>query len=49
MGSPRSLSQAQITALRDASKIGGPEVRALEGNQLTLTVPTKGLAVIEIR
>ena len=49
MGSPRSLSQAQITALWDASKIGGPEVRALEGNQLTLTVPTKGLAVIEIR
>ena len=49
MGSPRSLSQVQIAALRDASKIGEPEVRALEGNQLTLTVPAKGLAVIEIR
>ncbi|HEX3472208.1 MAG TPA: glycosyl hydrolase family 39, partial [Silvibacterium sp.] len=48
MGSPRSLSKAQITALKEASQIGEPEVRALEGNQLTLTVPAKGLALVEI-
>jgi xylan 1,4-beta-xylosidase len=49
MGSPHYLTQAQIAALKQASQIGKPEVSSLHGNQLTLTVPPKGLAVAEIR
>ena len=49
MGSPRYPSQAQITALKKASEIGPPETTSLHGSQLTVTVPPKGLAVIEIR
>jgi len=49
MGSPRYLTQAQIATLKEASQTGKPEVGSLHGNQLTLTVPEKGLAVVEIR
>ena len=49
MGSPRFLTQAQIAALKEASEIGKPEATSLRANQLTLTVPPKGLAVVEIR
>ncbi len=48
MGSPRYLTQAQIAALKEASQTGKPEATSLHGNQLTLTVPPKGLAVVEI-
>jgi hypothetical protein len=40
---------AQIAALKEVSQTGKPEVTALHGNQLTLTVPEKGLALVEIR
>lgn len=49
MGSPRYPTQAQIAALKKASEIGPPETASLHGNQLTVTVPQKGLAVVEIR
>jgi xylan 1,4-beta-xylosidase len=49
MGSPRYPTQQQIAALKQASEIGPPETRTLHDNQLSLTVPQKGLAVIEIR
>ena len=49
MGSPRYLTQAQIAALKEASQTGKPEVSSLHGNQLTLTVPPKGLALVEVR
>ncbi|MBV8113274.1 MAG: glycosyl hydrolase family 39 [Silvibacterium sp.] len=48
MGSPRYPTEAQITALKKASEIGPPETASLHGNQLTVTVPPKGLAVVEI-
>jgi xylan 1,4-beta-xylosidase len=49
MGSPRYLTEAQIAALKKASEIGPPESASLRGSQLTVTVPPKGLAVVEIR
>jgi xylan 1,4-beta-xylosidase len=49
MGEPRYLTQAQIAALKTASEMGAPESATLHGSELTLTVPAKGLAVIEIR
>jgi xylan 1,4-beta-xylosidase len=49
LGSPRYPTQAQIAALKVASDIGKPETTSLRNSQLTLTLPPKGLAVIEIR
>jgi xylan 1,4-beta-xylosidase len=49
MGSPKYPTQAQIAALRKAAEIGPPQVQALHGSQLTLTLPPMGLALIEIR
>jgi xylan 1,4-beta-xylosidase len=49
MGSPRYLSKAQVAELKKASEIGAPENVTLHGGQLTLTIPQKGLAVVEIR
>jgi len=48
MGSPRYPTQAQIAALKKASEIGLPETTSLQGDQLTVTVPPKGLALVEI-
>jgi xylan 1,4-beta-xylosidase len=49
MGSPKNPTQAQIDALRKASETGPPEVRAIGGHRLVLTLPPMGLAVVEIR
>ena len=49
MGSPRYPTQQQIADLKKASETGPPETQTLHGNQLSLTVPEKGLALIEIR
>ncbi len=49
MGSPRFPTRQQIAALRKASEIGSPEKQSLHSGQLSITVPEKGLAVIEIR
>ena len=48
MDSPRYSTQAQIAALKKASEIGAPETISLHGDQLTVTVPPKGLALVEI-
>ena len=48
MDSPRYPTQAQIAALKKASEIGAPETISLHGDQLTVTVPPKGLALVEI-
>ncbi len=48
MGSPRYPTLEQIAALKKASEIGAPETASLHGNLLTVTVPEKGLAVVEI-
>ena len=49
MGKPRYPSLEQIAALKKASEPGPPEVRSLDGDHLTLTLPPRGLAVIEIQ
>jgi xylan 1,4-beta-xylosidase len=48
MGKPRYPTFQQIAALKKASRPGPPEIQKLTGNRLTLTIPPKGLAVIEI-
>jgi xylan 1,4-beta-xylosidase len=49
MGAPKYPTKAQIAALKKASEIGPAEVRSLHDGELTLTIPQKGLALIEIR
>jgi xylan 1,4-beta-xylosidase len=49
MGSPRHPTQAQIQDLRNATKLPDPENRKLKNNELTLTLPAHGLAVIELK
>jgi xylan 1,4-beta-xylosidase len=48
MGSPRYPTAAQIRALRKAAELGPPETRVLASAELTLSLPTYGLAVIEL-
>jgi xylan 1,4-beta-xylosidase len=48
MGSPAWPTRAQITELRKDSNPGSPEVEAIQGDQLTVSLPPMGLAVIEI-
>jgi xylan 1,4-beta-xylosidase len=49
MGSPRYLSQAQIQELKQAAEIPPSAVRSLKGGELTLTLPSYGLAVVEVK
>ena len=49
MGKPKYPAQEQIAALKKASEIGPAEVRSLHDGELTLSVPQKGLALIEVR
>jgi xylan 1,4-beta-xylosidase len=49
MGKPKYPTQEQIAALKKASEIGPAEVRSLHDGELTLSVPEKGLALIEVR
>ena len=49
MGSPRYPTQAQITDLRKAAQLPAPEHRTLHNGELTLTLPSYGLAVIEVK
>jgi xylan 1,4-beta-xylosidase len=49
MGAPRYPTQAQIEALRHAAKLPAPESRDLQNGELTLTLPSYGLAVIEVK
>jgi xylan 1,4-beta-xylosidase len=49
MGSPRYPSQAQIQQLTKASELGPSEARRLRNAELTLTLPSYGLAVIELK
>jgi xylan 1,4-beta-xylosidase len=49
MGAPRYPTQAQIATLRQAAKLPAPESRDLQNGDLTLTLPSYGLAVIEIK
>ncbi|PYV54390.1 MAG: glycosyl hydrolase family 39 [Acidobacteria bacterium] len=49
MGSPRYPTTAQIKDLQHASELGRPEPSKIQNGALTLTLPAKGLAVIELK
>jgi hypothetical protein len=49
MGSPRYPTQNQLRELREAAEQPQPEAGRLEHNDLTITLPSYGLAVIEIK
>jgi xylan 1,4-beta-xylosidase len=49
MGSPHYPTQAQIAALRKAAQLPVPDSQTLRNEELTLTLPSYGLAVIEVR
>jgi len=48
MGSPRYPTEAQIETLRSAARLSAPESRDVHRGELTVTVPSDGLAVIEV-
>ena len=49
MGAPSFPTQAQITALRKAAELPAAEVRDLRDGELTVALPSQGLAVIEVK
>jgi xylan 1,4-beta-xylosidase len=49
MGSPRYPRAAQIEQLRKAAELPAPESRDFNNGELTLTLPSYGLAVLELR
>ncbi|MGA8763273.1 MAG: hypothetical protein WB562_10450 [Candidatus Sulfotelmatobacter sp.] len=49
MGSPPYPTQSQITELKKAAELPAPEARDLKRGELTLTFPSYGLAVVEIK
>ena len=49
MGSPRYPTQAQIETLKKAARQPPPETQDLHDGVLTLTLPSHGLAVIEVK
>jgi xylan 1,4-beta-xylosidase len=49
MGSPRYPTQSQIRELQSAAELPPAEIHSLEHGALTLTLPSHGLAVIEIK
>ena len=48
MGKPASPTQQQYTELKNAAKLGAPEKTKLKKNQITITLPPKGLALLEV-
>jgi xylan 1,4-beta-xylosidase len=49
MGSPVYPTQAQLQKLREVSLAVPPEVLSLNQGELTLSLPTHGLAVVTIK
>ena len=49
LGAPRYPTQAQIEELRRAAELPPPETRQIENDELILTLPEHGLALIEFR
>ena len=49
MGSPRWPTQTQIVELRKDAEAGPPQKETIHDHQLTVKLPPKGLAVIELR
>jgi xylan 1,4-beta-xylosidase len=48
MGRPASPTREQIEQLRKATELPSPEAAQLQGDHLTVTLPSNGLAVIEV-
>ena len=49
LGAPRYPTQAQIQQLKKAAELPAAEARALKNSDLTLTLPSYGLALIELK
>jgi xylan 1,4-beta-xylosidase len=49
MGAPRYPTQAQIQKLKGAGVLPAPEARSVKRGELTLTLPSYGLALVEVR
>ncbi len=49
MGSPRYPTQAQIGELKKAAELSPAEARDIKGGELTLTLPSYGLALVEVK
>jgi xylan 1,4-beta-xylosidase len=49
MGSPRYPTAEEIQQLRKAGELPGPETRKLKHNELTVSLPSHGLALIELK
>ena len=49
MGSPRYPTQSQIEELKKAAELPAPEAREVKNGELTLTLASYGLAVIELK
>lgn len=49
MNAPRYPTQAQIEELKKAAELPAPEDRELENGELTLTLPSYGLALVEVK
>ncbi len=49
MGAPRYPTQKQIEELRQSARLPAPELAPIKNGELTITLPSQGLAVIELR
>jgi xylan 1,4-beta-xylosidase len=49
MGSPRYPTQTQIEELKKAAELPAPEAREVKNGELTLTLASYGLALIELK
>jgi xylan 1,4-beta-xylosidase len=49
MGSPPYPTPAQVSQLRAAAQDNGLESRKLANNQMTLTIPAKGLVILQLK
>jgi xylan 1,4-beta-xylosidase len=49
MGSPRYPTQAQIEQLRKVSQLAAPTKQSLTNGELTVTLPTYGLALVRVK
>jgi xylan 1,4-beta-xylosidase len=49
LGSPASPTQEQIRKMQQTAQLPAPEVREIKSGTLSLTLPTYGLAVIELK
>jgi xylan 1,4-beta-xylosidase len=49
MGSPRYPTEAQIQALRTAAQLAAPSTRRIKSHELTLTIPSHGLDLVELK